>query len=91
MPATDVSEQISLAGQEASGTGNMKAVLNGGLMICTADGANIEISDICGKSTAFFGYMQIFCVFGCISEKKAVPLHGFCVFYKNNKKRKSMN
>jgi len=58
MPATDVSEQISLAGQEASGTGNMKAVLNGGIMICTADGANIEISDVCGKNSSFMFGMK---------------------------------
>jgi starch phosphorylase len=53
MPATEVSQQISLAGQEASGTGNMKAVMNGGLMLCTWDGANAEISHQCGKESSF--------------------------------------
>lgn len=53
MPATEVTEQISLAGREASGTGNMKAVINGALMMCTSDGANIEISDECSHENAF--------------------------------------
>ena len=86
IPACDISEQISLASKEASGTGNMKFMLNGALTLGTEDGANVEIHNLVGDDNIFIFGKESNDIIKHYKSRDYDPLH----FYTNNKQIKEV-